>query len=93
MKWFKRLKVFKMNDYDWFADYSKEEAIIHYKETMGTTDDEIDEVEELSKMELKEQRLVFVDEPKGKDGKHPSVSFYKFLKGMKRPDIFASTEY
>ena len=56
----KTLKVYQMNDCDWFADYSKEEAIEHYLFHSELKDDDIDmnEVRELTGKELKENKMI-----------------------------------
>ena len=52
----KKAKVFSMNDCDWWADYSKEEAEKNYLKYTGTTaEDELwdeDEPSELSDKDL-----------------------------------------
>lgn len=84
-----QLKVFVMNDFDHYADYSKEEAIEHYgKQYDELSDKEKLEVRELTEKELNEMYIVFVDE----EGQ-PKVTFKEHLNEMKQPEIFCSTEY
>lgn len=84
----KKLKVFRMNDFDCFADYSLEEAIKHYKEMSLIDDDEIDDPREYSEEELDALKIVEIDEPN-----HPTHTFKEWLDGFDKPGFFSSTEY
>lgn len=84
----KEIKLFKMNDYDWWAARSIEEAVQDYKTFCG--EDGIKNPHELSEEEM--NRLIFKDD----DGE--SRTFNEQLKkeidrGAEFPCMFASTEY
>lgn len=85
-----KLKVFRMNETDHFADYSKEDAIKNYKILCGIEDDEIleDEIDELTEEQLKKEILIFIDEPG-----QPEVTFFDHLQTFSKPGLFSSSEY
>lgn len=78
----RKLKCYKMNDFDWWVDYSLEEAKINYKKDSGLTDDEIDEAYELSDEELNQ---VFDNDDQ--------TTLRQYLESFSTPGFFASTEY
>ena len=88
------IKVYRMNDYDWVAASSLEEAIKWYAEDCELPEDEAcDDPYELTEHSLKEH--TFYEEWPEKD--HP-ITFYDRLnnivsEGCKFPCLFASTEY
>jgi len=87
----KKLKVYKINDCDWWCDYSLEEAMNHYREELGYTseDDEFifDDPHELTDDEL--NKYQFVD-----DNEEKTISSFND-ELFKRTEFgfFASTEY
>jgi hypothetical protein len=88
----KKLKVFEINDCEWFADYSLEEAIQHYKEFTGC--DDPDNFSEACKVPYSEmQRLKYVTEETKKNGEPKLISFARQLKTFTEPGYFATTEF
>lgn len=87
------IKIFKLNDCDWWADTSLEEAIKNYlNETGMSHEDGIEDPYELSDDEMK--NIIH----SGEDGAGPRMAFIDRLlmdiaEGMKFPCLFASTEY
>lgn len=85
-----QVKVFQMNDCDWMAARTKQEATDSYKANFGGDEFEDDEAEELDDKEM--QHFRFRDE----DG--TSRTFQDQLEkmiaeGVEFPTFFASTEY
>ncbi len=86
------LKVYRMNDCDWWCDYSLEEAEEHFKEYFGK-DALLDDVLELTNTEL--ETLTYCA---GKlwlfDGCAEKIeySFKQELRYRKKPGFFATTE-
>ena len=88
----KDLKVFQMNDCDWWADYSKEEARKNYLETLGEKDlsdpegyIDNDFFDALSDKTL--GKLFF----RADDG-NEKITFGERLNQLDKPQFFASTE-
>ena len=86
----KQLKIYKMNEFDWWADYSEEEAIKNYLSEMLLDEDEIDEVEEVTGGDL--DKLLFAKDVEGEN-----ITFRERLEFLNEdrnePQLFASTEY
>ncbi len=88
----KDLKVFKMNDCDWWMDYNLIDAIINYSEfIMIPSEESTDDPYQLSKKSLNTLEFYPDDD---------SVNKYSFLEELQRrqsisaePGFFASTEY
>jgi hypothetical protein len=87
------IKIFQLNECDWWADYSLEKAIENYLHETGVPYvDGIENPHELSDHEMK--TLIH----SGEDGIGPKMSFIDRLimdieKGATFPCLFASTEY
>lgn len=84
----KELKVFRMNDYDWWADYSPEEAEKNYIAFVASQCDEFEATGGavlLSDQDLLEHTYRHDDGGTG--------SFKTQLSKLDKPQIFASTEY
>lgn len=84
------MKVFKMNDCDWWMDVDIESAKRNYLEYCGCDEDSLDDVFELPVDTLKQTMISFPDEPEREK--------YTFLEHMGNvyndgPHLFASTEY
>jgi len=81
------LKVYQMNDYDWWADFSMEEAKKNYLKEFDYEDGDLDDVTELGKEGLEKN---FFRE----DLDHYEITFQDRLKELEQePQLFASTEY
>lgn len=90
-----KLKVFRMNDYDWWADFDIEAAQANYKkwqiEVCGSLASEIEiDARELSEEEMNRLRFRYEDSDE-------TMSFndelkYRVAKGEIGPQFFASTE-
>jgi len=91
-----QIKVFSMNEYDWWADFSLDEARKNYrayllKENLISEIDDFDEPEELSIEEMHQSRFY--------DGYDDQIrTFYDQLlvmidRGEEFPCLFGSTEY
>lgn len=90
------MKIFKLNDCDWAAAETLEEAVAYYKRIYGVDDDQIDDPWELGDEELDRLQFHFTDD----DGVHTTgvvMSFRDTLAkmiadGEQFPCHFASTE-
>lgn len=86
-----KLKVYRMNDYDWWADYSEDEARKNYTdwqiETCGIDKEDVDTdcMYELSEEQM--LKAAFIDEDASE-----TVTFKDYLDANKRKGFFASTE-
>ena len=88
-------KVYEMNDCDWWADFSLEEARKNYSDFIEIEDDESEPVE-LTIEEM--QELTYAKDCDYPDSKVFTITFKQQLehmikKGEKFPCFFASTEY
>jgi hypothetical protein len=86
-----QLKVFQMNDYDWWADYSKEEAKNNYikwsMEQGGIPFEDIEiDICELSGEMM--DKFKYVDEDENTE-----ITFTEELRRNPKPGFFASTEH
>jgi len=85
----KDLKVFKMNDCDWWLDYSEMEAIKNYSDFIDCIPEDATEQHELTNEELKDHVFCLED--------NVEYSFFEELQRRQsisnKPDFFASTEY
>ncbi len=85
------MKVFQMNDCDWYVADTMEAAIQQCCEDSGLPRDEaIDDPQELSDADL--DRTIFVDEETGKRTFRAELDRL-VAQGIHRPCLFASTEY
>lgn len=78
----KKLKVYRMNEYEWWADYSEEEARKNYIEFTGE-EDGIEDMEEEARMDT----LKYKDE----DMK-VAITFAEQLARSPIQGLFATTE-
>lgn len=83
----KKLKVFLMEEGEWWADYNSEDAIENYE---GFTGNDFDSKngeypEQLSEQQMKD--MVVEDEEEGK------VIFSDYLKRFTKADYFATDNY
>lgn len=91
------MRVFRMNDCDWWMARSLDEAKADYISQTGSTEDELcPDARELTEEELDRLRFTDTDEYERPIGK--TCSFRKELQrridaGVTRPGMFASTEY
>lgn len=90
------LMIFAMNDYDWWADYGIEPAIVNYTkfqhEDVGLDHDEIEiKAHALSKDEA--NSLKFCDPDENATRTFAEKLKHEIDKGEKFPNFFASTEY
>jgi hypothetical protein len=91
------MRVFAMNDCDWWMARSLEEAKADYCHQTGSTESELcPEARELTDAELDRLRITDLDDNERPSGK--SRSFRKELQrrvdaGITKPEMFASTEY
>lgn len=89
------MKIFRLNEYDWYAAETLEEAIAGYKELTGVGDDGVDDPWELDDEELDRLKFHFTDDNEQSTG--VVMSFRDALAkriadGEKFPYFFASTE-
>ncbi len=89
------IKIYKLNDCDWFAAETLEEAIQCARGEFGYTDDSFDEAYELDDDELDRLQYRFTDDDDKPIG---TMSFRAALakriaEGEQFPFIFASTEH
>jgi hypothetical protein len=88
-----KIKIYQLNDCDWWADYSLELAIENYLNETGVSYEEgIENPHELSDEEMK--TMIHI----GDSGLGPRMSFIDRLLldiegGCQFPCLFASTEY
>jgi len=88
-------KVYEMNDCDWWADFSPDEAKKNYSEFIDIDDGESEPVE-LTEEEM--DRLTYATDDDYPDGEVSTITFkqqieYMIKNGEKFPCFFASTEY
>ena len=82
------MKVFKMNEYDWWMDNNLESAKENYTDFCDCYTEDVEDARELTDEEL--DRLRFV---KDEDG-NPECSFREHMNELDQiPHFFASTEY
>lgn len=89
------MKIFKLNDCDWFAAGTLEEAILCAKTECGYDDDSIEDPHELTDEEMDRLQYRFTDDY---DRPLASMSFRAALAkriadGERFPYMFASTEH
>lgn len=83
-----RLKVYKMNDCDWWMDTDLEAAKKHYLEFVCDNEDSLDNPRELTESEL--DTLIF----KPDEDDRPECTFREWMSILdQKPQFFASTEY
>ena len=86
------LKIFKMNEYDWWVDYDLKSAIGNYskygKEEILLDDDDI-KVGEARQITVDELNTLLFDDV----GEGRKVTFRDALQGIDKPQFFASTEW
>jgi len=86
------LKIFQVDEANWYAASTPEEAQAAYRADAGPDADEYMEEfgvpVEMADSDAKLMRIVEVDEPG-----HPSKSFKEVLLEMTEPGFIASTEY
>jgi hypothetical protein len=79
-----KLKIYMMNEYDWWADYSREEARKNYIEQVGEPDciDKMEEVSEraMERLKYKDEDMIF------------AITFKEQLIRNPKQGLFASTE-
>jgi len=84
------LNVYRMNDFDWVAAESLDDARkvyeVHCKEVGCYDDFDMDEISKLTEEDL--DRCSYHDENAGK-----TMTFREALKGMEGPGFFATTEF
>ena len=88
----RKLKAFRMNEYDHWADYSFGKAIENYREYTLDPTESCDEMIELTDSETKELKIIFPDDF-DENGKPIKKTFAEVLAGMSEPGIICSTEY
>jgi hypothetical protein len=90
---YRKLKVYEMNEYYWWADFNKKDAIKNFRDFMGTLFTPDCDIEanprQLTDKELDE--LQYADDPYNKP--RETISYRERLSQITEPDIFAcSTE-
>lgn len=95
----KKLKVFALNDYEWWAGYDlKSVKKTYLKEMMMTEDEAFDDPRELTEEEMSKFTIKIIKEEELTYAKAGKYTFAEFLELMiknkeKFPCMFASTEY
>ncbi len=93
-----QIKVFKVGECDWIAAENPKDALKHWQETMGYSDDDIEidgyEAEELSPDEM----TTFMHHGDDGERRNNPISFKEELEnnlkeGVEFPCLFATTEY
>lgn len=87
-----KVKVFKLNDYEWYAGYDLESCIKCAIKMTGMTEEEVvdDPFEETQEsLDL----LVFYDEDDDEKRSFSEELELRIERGEKFPDFFAGTEY
>ena len=92
------MKIFKMNDYDWWMDVDLESAEINYLKYLAEiTDpcaDDFKDAVELTEEELDNHRFYKDDDYRDNEDGNPKCSFREHMEELKQvPQFFASTEY
>jgi len=86
------IKVFQLNDYDWWAARSLDEAKVDYLQMAGETEEEdtFEDAHELTDEEM--ERLKYTDENEQTRTFKEQLAMMIAV-GAEFPGIFASTEY
>lgn len=95
------MKVFRLNEYDWYIGDDLESVKATYREDTGLDGEEAfdpDYLKELTEEDLKKYKFRDEDAEPGPDGKYPTRTFLEefemeIRKGGIFPRLFASTEY
>lgn len=83
----RRLKVFQMNEYEWWCDFTIDEAIDNYLEATGVTEEEgLDDPNELTEEQLKMLTI------RVNDDSDKTMTFEQYLTTFNLPGLFATTE-
>lgn len=86
------LKVFKVDEANWYAANTPDEAQAAYREDIGPEVDEymadFGEPEQMSEEDLDKLKIADIDEPG-----HPSQTFREALVKLGKPGFIATTEY
>jgi len=89
------MRVFQINDYDWFMAETAEQARNAAIELYGSDDDDcvlpLNEIEEVSDSEM--ARLKINDEEDGMTRTFKEQVAKRIKEGANKPEFFASTEY
>ena len=81
----RKLKVYRMDDYDWWADYSEGEARRNYLEYTGVEEENISDMEQVTEEEM--EKYKYQDEDMD-----VAISFKERLERNPIQGLFASTE-
>jgi hypothetical protein len=86
------IKVYQLNEFEWWAAATLADAIADWKKWTGLTDDELEDPRELTAEEMRE--LVYVD-PDDDYAKRPFAEELqaRLDAGLEFPQPFATTEY
>lgn len=87
-----QIKVYALNDCDWWAASSLEEAIADWKAETGLTDDELDDPHELTDAEMDRYKLIDEDNSEKKETFREALN-REIAEGANFPCFFATTEY
>lgn len=87
----KEIKVFALNDCDWYAATSLKEAIRAWKEETGMTDEELDSPTEVTEQDM--DRLKFIDEDTNEKRTFREELKRRIDAKAKFPQFFATTEF
>lgn len=89
------MRIFQVNDCDWWMAESAEQARNSAIEAYGGDDDDcvlpLEEIEEVSATEM--ERLKFHDEDEEETRTFKEQLAKRIREGAAKPEIFASTEY
>lgn len=92
------VKVFQLNDCDWWAGHDLESAIASFKEEMMTTDDCLRDPHELSSEDMERLKFFDGDDPVNADETPGGILTFRaaldrlIKRGEKFPCFFATTE-
>jgi len=91
-----QMKIFRMNDYDWWMDIGLESAKKNYMEHTENDDESdcIDKARELTEEELDSSRFYKDGDCRDDENGDPKCSFRERMNELDQiPQFFASTEY
>ena len=86
------IKVFRLNDYEWWAGPSLAACIADWKKWTGLEEDELDEPRELTAEEMARVQFVDPDDEKVKRSFAEELS-ERVSAGLEFPQPFAFTDY
>lgn len=87
------IKVFRLNDWEWWAADTLEAAIAHWKQRSGLTDEELEEPRELTADEMAKLEYVEHEDDPPTRRSFAAELAQRVAAGLEFPQPFATTEY